>query len=74
MGNARISSSYLRILHKIDMGTIEGAIQQVKIASQNSALNDDTLGPLIRLKAKKLVEIHIKLKKNKSNKKNDGNL
>lgn len=62
MGNARISSSYLRILHKIDMGTIEGAIQQVKIASQNSALNDDTLGPLIRLKAKKLVEIHIKLK------------
>lgn len=66
MGEARISNSYLRILHKIDMNVIQDAIEQVQSIVQERAFNDDLLGPLIRLKVRKLNETHKKLKPAKS--------
>lgn len=62
MGDARISSSHLRILHIINMEAIESAIEQVKLAVQDRAWREDVLGPLINLKVKKLVETHDKLR------------
>ena len=62
MGDARVSSSHLRILHIIDMNTIGDAIEQVKLAVEDRAWKDDMLGPLINLKLKKLLETQDKLR------------
>lgn len=44
------------------MNTIEDAIHQVQLIAQKQTLNDDILGPLIRLKVKQLFESYKKLK------------
>lgn len=69
MGDARVSSNHLRILHKINMNTIENAIEQVKLVVRDKGWKDDILGPLINLKVRKLVETHSKLKPDRSKRK-----
>lgn len=62
MGDARVSSSSLRILHRINLEGIEGAIEQIKLTVQDRVWKDDILGPLINLKVNKLTETYTKLR------------
>lgn len=62
MGDARISSSSLRILHRINLEGIEEAIEQIKLVVENRVWKDDILGPLINLKLNKLTETYTKLR------------
>lgn len=66
IGEARISTNHLRILHKIDLNAILDAIEEVQQTVRERAFNDEVLGPLIKLKVRKLIDTHKKLKPVKS--------
>lgn len=62
MGQARISNSHVRILHKIDIKDIESVIQFLDVAATEKVVNNKILGPLIKVKQEKLRGTYKKLK------------